>query len=104
MYVAEYGNKRVQVLDSSGHFIRAIGEEGEGKLSRAFSVFITDQDVYVTAADDHIVVYKTSGQLVTSLRKYGQKEVEFCTPFYITSCTNGYIYVADHYNNRVQVF
>ena len=104
MYVAEYGNVRVQVLDSSGHFIQAIGVEGEGKLSGAFSVLIADQYVYVAAADDRIVVYKTSGQFVTSFGRQGEKEGEFGKPFYITSCTNGYIYVADHSNNRVQVF
>ena len=67
MYVAEWGNQRVQVLDSSGHFIRAIGVEGEGKVARAFiiSVLIADQYVYV-ATGDRIVVYKTSGQFVTS--------------------------------------
>ena len=89
MYVAEYGNERVQVLDSSGHFIRAIGEEGEGKLSQAFSVLIADQYVYVATAADRIVVYKTSGQFVTSFGRYGQKDGEFDTAIYITSCTNG---------------
>ena len=86
MYVAGYGNARVQVLDRSGDFIRAIGEEGEGKLSRAYSVLIADQYVYV-ATNDRIVVYKTSGQFVTSFGRCGQKEGEFRSPFYITSCT-----------------
>ena len=105
MYVAEWGNKRMQVLDRSGHFIRTIGEEREGQLPRAFSVLIADQYVYVVATEDNgIVVYKTSGQFVTSFGKWGQKEGEFRRPFYITSCTNGYIYVADCWNNRVQVF
>ena len=96
MYVAEVGNKKVQ--DSSGHFIRAVGQ-----LSRAFSVLIADQYVYVATAD-RIVVYETSGQFVTSFGRCGQKEGEFRSPFYITSCTNGYIYVADCFNNRVQAF
>ena len=34
MYVVECGNNRVQVMDSSGQFIRMFGQEGEGKLSR----------------------------------------------------------------------
>ena len=88
MYVAEWGNARVHVLDSSGHFIRAIGEEGEGKLSQAFGVLIADQYVYV-ATGDRIVVYKTSGQFVTSFGRYGQKDGEFDTAIYITACTNG---------------
>ena len=74
----------MQVLDSSGHFIRAIDEEGEGKLSRAFSVLIADQYVYVTAADNRIVVYKTSGQFVTSFGRPGRKEGE-CFKHHSTS-------------------
>ena len=38
MYIADYGNNRVQVLDSSGHFIRLFGQEGEGKLRGPASV------------------------------------------------------------------
>ena len=78
--------------------------EGEEKLSEAFSVLIADQYVYVTASDNRIVVYKTSGQFVTSFGRCGQKEGEFHTPIYITSCTNGFIYVADFWNDRVQIF
>ena len=47
MYIAEYGNERVQVLDRSGHFIRAFGEEGKGKLCRSTALHIVDKYVYV---------------------------------------------------------
>ena len=103
MYVAEYSNKRVQVLDSSGHFIQTIGEKGEGKLPLAFSLLVADRYIYV-ATNNRINVYKTSGQFVTSFGRLGQKQGEFRRPFYITSCTSGYIYVADNCNNRVQIF
>ena len=103
MYVAELDNKRVQVFNSSGQFIRMIGVEGEGKLSLAYSVLIADQYVYV-ADDNRIVVYETSGQFVTSFGGRGQKEGEFKKPLYIASCTNGFIYVADSDNDRIQKF
>ena len=102
MYVAEFDNDRVQVLDSSGHFIRAFGEEGEGKLSGPSGLHIADKHVYVSDyCDDCIVVYETSGKFVTRFGGWGQKEGELNYPFCITSCVDGFIHVC---NNRVQIF
>ena len=33
MYVADYKNERVQVMDVNGHFMRASSQERKGKLS-----------------------------------------------------------------------
>ena len=105
MYIAEHGNCRVQVLDSSGHFIRLFGHEGKGRLMGPSSVLIASQYVYVSdIGQDRIVVYTSSGQFITSFGERGQKEGQFSTPFSITSCTDGYIYVSDFSNNRVQIF
>ena len=105
MYVAEWGNGRVQVLDTSGQFIRAFGQEGKGKLRWPTGLHIVDKYVYVSDISGNcIVVYETSGQFVTSFGRYGQNEGKFHWPFCITSCTDGFIYVCDHWNNRVQIF
>ena len=105
MYVAEYGNKRVQVLDRSGHFIRVFGEEGKGKLHGPIALHIVDKYVYVSDVSGHcIVVYETSGQFVTSFGRCGQKEGEFQYPRSITSCADGFIHVCDYGNKRVQIF
>ena len=105
MYVADYNNKRVQVLDISGQFIRAFGQEGEGKLNGPSGLHIVDKYVYVS---DHrgncVIVYETSGQFVTLFGRYGLIEGEFCGLYCITSCTDGFIYVCDWYNERVQIF
>ena len=105
MYVAEWGNKRVQVMDISGHFIRSFGQEGEGKLGGPSALHIADKFVYVSDYSSHcIVVYETSGQFVTKFGRYGCKEGELSGPYCITSCTDGFIHVCDHYNYRVQIF
>ena len=105
MYVLEWGNGRVQVLDTSGQFLRAFGQEGEGKLMRPSGLHIVDKYMYASDHSGHcIVVYETSGQFVTSFGRYGQNEGEFRGPFCITSCTDGFIYVCDSINNRVQIF
>ena len=51
-----------------------------------------------------IVVYETSGQFVTSFGRCGYEEGELGNPYCITSCADGFIYVCDYLNNRVQIF
>ena len=102
MYVAEWGNGRVQVMDSSGRFIR---EFGRGKLSRPSGLLIADKYVYVSDVRGCcIVVYETSGQYVTSFGTHGQNKGDFRSPYCITSCVDGFIYVCDWGNDRVQIF
>ena len=105
IYIAVLNDERVQVTDTSGHFIRAIGHEGRGKLSSPSALHISDKYVYVSDFNSHcIVVYETSGQFVTKFGKHGHEKGEFDGPYCITSCVNGFIYVCDYWNNRVQIF
>ena len=102
MYVADCWNERIQVLDQGGGFIRAFGKAGQGGPA---SVLVADVHVYVCDISQHrIVVYTTTGQLVTSFGRWGKKEGDFATPLCVTSCSGGYIHVADFSNNRVQIF
>ena len=98
MYVADW---RVQVMDSSGRFIR---EFGQGKLSAPSCLLTADKYVYVSDIIGRIVVYETSGQYVTSFGRRGENEGEFDGPFCITSCVDGFIHVCDYGNDRVQIF
>ena len=102
MYVAGWSNERVQVMDSSGRYIR---EFGRGKLSRPSALLIADKYVYVSDFSGCcIVVYETSGQYVTSFGRRGRNEGEFRSPYCITSCVDGFIHVCDWGNGRVQIF
>ncbi|CAI8034400.1 E3 ubiquitin-protein ligase TRIM71 [Geodia barretti] len=105
MYVADFGNERLQVMDADGNFISAFGQEGEGKLRGPSAVHIADMYVYVSDwRGDCINVYETSGNFITSFGKHGEKEGDFRAPYCITSCADGYIYVCDNGNYRVQIF
>jgi tripartite motif-containing protein 2/3/tripartite motif-containing protein 71 len=103
MYIAEYGNKRVQVMDSNGCYLREFGQE---RLKGPSAICIVDDRfVYVSDFNGHcIVVYETSGQFVTSFGRRGHEEGEFDYPCCITSCADGFIHVCDFWNNRVQIF
>ena len=102
MYVAEWGNGRVQMVDRQGQFIREFREE---KLKVPSGLHIADKYVYVS--DERgccIAVHETSGQFVTSFGRPGQNMGEFHCPYCITTCVDGFIYVCDWFNNRVQIF
>ena len=102
IFVVEYENSRVQVLDQNGLFIRQFGK---GHLSAPSSLHIFDDYVYVgSCGKGRIVVFDTSGQFITSFGKCGRKEGEFRNPYCITSCAAGFIHVCDYDNNRVQIF
>ena len=99
--MADGGNKRMQVMDSSGRFTR---EFGRGKLREPSGLLIADKYVYVSDFSECIVVYETSGQYVTLFGRFGRNEGEFRSPFCITSCVDGFIHVCDYGNGRVQIF
>ena len=88
MYIADYGNKRVQVLDESGHFIRVFSEE---RIKSVIALHIVEKYVYMCEVN-HILVYETSGQFVTSFAigydEWSRNAVS------ISSCADGFIYVS----------
>ena len=105
MYVAEFGNKRVQVMDTHGQFVREFGQDGERKLCGPSGLYVADKHVYVSDFSGHcIVVYETSGRFVTSFGRFGWKEGQFRYPCCITCCVDGFVHVCDSFNGRVQIF
>ena len=105
MYVAEFGNKRVQVIGPNGKFIQEFGQD---KLHEPSGLHIINRYLYVSDYGGNcILVYDTTKnpcQFVTSFGRHGRDEGEFYHPFYITSCVNGFIYICDCHNDRVQIF
>ena len=105
MYVADYENKRVQVLDASGRFLREFYEVDNTRFPSPSGLLIADKFIYVSdAKHQRVVVYETSGQYVTWFGERGVREGEFQYPCCITSCLDGFIHVCDCFNNRVQIF
>ena len=108
VYIADSGNHRIQVFKyyPDKHkklvFLRKFGGEGkgEGQLSWPSSICIDkiENRVYVTEDNNHRVsVFTHLGKFLTS---FG----EFNLPHGVAIDKNGYIYVSDHHNNRIQMF
>ena len=104
-YIADSNNNRIVVDTCTCGWHGKCFDEGEGKLDMPRAIHIIGEFIYVSAwGRDYIAVYQTSGQFVTSFGKRGKGNGELLEPYGITSDHNGLVYVADHNNNRVQVF
>ena len=98
MYVCDFGNNRVKLLNKQGEFQLSFNKKANGQLNSPSGVCVVDQFVYVVEWGGHCVsVFSRDGQFITSFGKEGNKEGEFDLPFGI--CVD-----CDHWNNRVQVF
>ena len=105
-YVSDYERECVHVFSNSGEFLHSIGHDqgGDGvkKLSSPWGVCVVGQYVYV--ADwygDCVSVFTTEGRYVTSFGQSGGNEG--CLSGVCVD-KDGFVYVCDCYNNRVQVF
>ena len=86
MYIADCHNKRVQVLDRSGHCIRVFGIN-HGPIA----IHIVDKYVYV-CEEIHILVYETSGHFFTSFAIGYEWSTRYARS--ISFCADGFMYVS----------
>ena len=109
IYVTDCDNHRVQVFDKSGRFLHTFGSRGseESKLKRPMGISLSGdgKHIFISEYDNHRVsVYKTDGMYVAAFGHYGTKKSEFCYPVGLAFDSNGFLYVCDQGNNRIQVF
>ena len=104
LYITDFSNSCVRVFSADGNFLYSIGHD-KNELKRPGGVCVSAQYVYVTDFDSHCVsVFTTGGFHVTSFGQSGSKDGEFNTPSYLCIDKDGFIYVCDTFNNRIQCF
>ena len=105
MYVSDLSNNRVKLLNKQGEFQLSFNKKANGQLNGPSGVCVVDQFVYVVECLGRCVsVFSRDGQFVTSFGKRGNKEEEFDLAFGICVDCDGFVYVCEYGNNRVQVF
>ena len=105
--VADYNNNRIQVFDASGHYLSSITHTTpEQKLQTPTSVSVEPDDcVYVVEQSySRVSIFDQTGKYIKSFGKNGDKDGEFDEPYAIAVSDEGYVYVSDTDNDRIQVF
>ena len=104
LYEADVDNRRLQVLDKDGTYVRAWGIP-EGHTVEGHHVAVSREWVFVTDPLHHrVLVYGKLGELIGSWGREGAGEGEFRRPMGIGIGPDGSVYVADSHNDRIQRF
>ena len=105
LYVSDdKSNFCVHIFTKDGAHLRSIGHKKK-ELKSPWGLCVHGQNVYVTDVTNHSVfVFTTDGKYVTSFGQFGKKGGDFDWPCYTCADKNGFIYVTDFYNNRIQCF
>ncbi len=109
-YVADSGNHRVQVFNSSGTFLKEIGSygTGQGQLNFPWDVEVDDDlNLWVAEYGSHRVqVLSQTGLYLLQLGTgtAGTEEGQLWFPLSLTRDGGGFVYVVDEHSPRVQKF
>ena len=113
MYVADNGNRRIQVFTKEGRYLREFGKKGckEGELNDIYGIAIDDDDrVYISEWDNHrISLFARNGQFLKSYIRFlphpvRNKMLVAGRPRGITVDKNGMIYTTFPSENYIKVF
>ena len=113
VYVVDSANFRIQKFDRSGEYVMSWGSFGnaDGQLYFARGIAVDENDgaVYVVDMGNHRVQkFDTSTnflpQLLVKWGTKGQEPGQFWNPWGITVDRDGFVYVTDTGNHRVQKF
>ena len=103
IYLADFDNKRVQIVSFKGDFINRFGQD---KLKAPWGIAITSEHIYVTDTGLHALFQfnKNSFKLLNKTGTKGQTDGQFNEPTGLCTDNSGDVYVADSANNRVCIF
>ncbi len=108
VYVADSGNHRVQIFSRKGEYIAKINIDSAMQAADPTDVAVNEsiQRLYVADNDNHrVLMYDLEKvELLKSLGTPGAEEREFRYPFLMALDRDGYLYISDVVNTRVQVF
>jgi DNA-binding beta-propeller fold protein YncE len=117
LLVCDTNNARIQIFDKNMKHMRTIGTRGgrAGKFLNPVAIAIDYCDnIYIADAGNHrIQIFSPEGLLLRvigsgferhGLRNGGSEDGELNTPSSVAVGQNGWIYVSETCNNRIQVF
>jgi sugar lactone lactonase YvrE len=108
VYVADDGTHQIHKFDSNGEFLTRWGDAGAAAVPFSGGpddVAVDEQgNIYVMSVDPAIQKFDNQGQFLFGWGSSGSGEGQFSGPGGLAVDAEGYIYVADYDNNRIQKF
>ena len=108
LYVAEYGNSRIQKFDGNGAYMTDWGSNGsgDGQMNQPCDVTVApDGSVYVADTANHrIQRFTSSGGFLGKWGGAGSGDGQLVQPEGVATDSAGNVYVADSGNDRIQKF
>ena len=108
VYVTDWTNHRVQVLNSDLTFFSIFGKHGSGKgqFNEPWGIACNSTgEVYVVDTYNHRVqVFTAEGRFLRMFGRHGQGKGELDGPNHIALDSNGMAYVSEGENHRISVF
>ena len=103
IYIADYGNGRIQVVSFDGNFLKRFGQ---GTLESPWGIAVTEDNVFVIDFSLHALLQfrKKDYKLMRRTGTQGRREGELNYPRGLCIDNNGDVNVADCNNRRVSVF
>ena len=103
IYIADLGNSRIQVVSFAGNFLKRFGQ---GILKSPYGIAVTEENVFVTDSNLHALLQfrKKDCKLMKRTGTEGEGDGQLYYPHGLCIDSNGDMYVADCFNNRVSVF
>ena len=104
LYICDRDRSCIHVFSRDGAFLRSFGQEEE-EVGYPVRLCVADQYVYVADCDDNsISVFTTEGDYVVTFGQSGSGEGDLMSPYGVCVDRDGFVYVCDVSNNRVQIF
>lgn len=108
MYVTDSMNFTIRVFDSTGKYIKSIGQIGDapGAFARPKGIAVdSDQNLYVLdSIFANFQIFNQKNQLLLYVGQEGSRPGEMMLPSGIFIDKNDRIYVADTFNHRIMIY
>ena len=106
IYIVDQFNNCVNVFNRSGEYLFKFGDKGlQGKLYTPLSLAIYENRIIILESSNCILNYQLDGKFISKTSINGLGRFKFAWPNGIAiNDSDGYIYVTDCVNNRIQVF
>ena len=108
IYIADYGNNCIQVLNPDLTFSHTFGTKGsaEGQFNNPVGIAIDKQGlVYVTDTHNHrIQIFTPEGQFLSKFGTKGSGPGQVAFPTGIVIDDNNLMYIVDQSNSRISIF